>query len=275
MKLHLKLLIGILIALILINGIYVIYDIRREIKINKEFTEKQLKINDQIIKEIFTQLIETNIKKLLDSNVFVIGLFGEGAGTVIKKTENNMYILTCAHVIEEIYKLNKNGFKLGASIGYSKTDEKDLIAGLIVYGAEIIKYDEENDLALLKTSIIDKDLIAVNLANEEPQKGDVVYSIGSPLGLYRTISKGIISNKLEGFYFSDNTTTYGNSGGGLYNTKGELIGVPSNVMGYEVAKKIGYERYLQNEENKFVPETSLGLSISLFRIKAFLEGVEF
>lgn len=216
---------------------------------------------------------DIDVNKLLNSDVFVRSLFGEGAGTVIKKTDTNMYILTCHHVVAEIIELNESGFKIAATIGYSKNDKTDTIAGLIVYGAEVIKYDIENDLALLRTSIVDDELVAINLAKEEPKKGDIVYSVGNPLGLNRTISKGIISNKLEGFYFSDNTTTYGNSGGGLYNTKSELIGVPSNVLGYEVAKKLGYEKYLQNEKGNFVPETSLGLSINLFRIKEFLAGV--
>jgi hypothetical protein len=216
-----------------------------------------------------------DVTKLLKSDVFVRSFFGEGAGTIIKKTDKNMYILTCYHVVAEIIKLNQEGLKMVATVGYSKNDKTDTISGLTVYGAEVIKYDEENDLALLRTSVVDDELETVNLAENEPEKGDKVYSVGSPLGLYRTISTGIIANKLEGFYFSDNTTTYGNSGGGLYNVKGELIGVPSNVMGYAVAKKLGYDRFLTDEEGKFVPETSLGLSISLFRIKAFLEGVDY
>jgi S1-C subfamily serine protease len=241
--------------------------VENDIELLQELQEQIEKNNtgdNELLKKI-TNLLSTidelkrnnvDIDKLLNSDVFVMSIFGEGAGTVIKKTENNMYILTCAHVVKEIYEFNKQGLKFGVSIGYSKSDKRDIIAGMIVYGAEIIKYDEENDLALLKTFIVDDNLIAINITNTEPQKGDIVYSVGSPLGLLRTISKGILSNKIEGFYVSDNTITFGNSGGGLYNINGELIGVPARVLAYD--------------NNS--PESSLGLSINLQIIKDFLRG---
>jgi S1-C subfamily serine protease len=233
----------------------------------------QLIDNDiRLLGQIQTNKIEQpDLIRLLNSDVSVGTFFGEGAGTVIKRTENRMYILTCYHVVAEIDRLNKIGISIGVTVGYSKKDERNSIAGMTAYGAQIVKTDEEHDLALLKIFIVDENLTVVNLAEQEPQKGDTVYSIGSPLGIWRTISKGIISNKQDGYYISDNTTTYGNSGGGLYNSKGELIGVPSNVMGYSVAKK----KPEPISEPKFVPESSLGLSIDLLTIKDFLEGVEY
>jgi len=231
---------------------------------NAEFTDNQLleKLENLsfILKEI--EKSEVSISTLLNSNVFVRGIFGGGAGTIIKKTENEMYILTCYHVVEEIIDLQSKGINIPITIGYSEIDRKNIIAGLIIYTAEIIKTNKEKDLALLKTSLVDNKLIAVDIAKEEPQKGDIVYSVGSPLGLLRTISKGILSNKQNGFYFSDNTITFGNSGGGLYNEKGELIGVPAQVFAY-------------GNEEVSIPESSLGKSIDLQTIKGFLEGVDY
>jgi len=217
----------------------------------------QIQTQARLIARLKTNI---NIKRLLKTDVFVRGLSGEGAGTIIKKTETEMYVLTCNHVIDDITEFyDKTGIKLGASIGYSKNDKTDYIQGFVVYGAEIIKTDKENDLALLKVFMIDDDLEVAKIADEEPQKGDVVYSVGSPLGVLRTVSQGILSNKVEGFYISDNTSTFGNSGGGLYNDNGELIGVPAQVMGY-------------GNGELFAPESSLGMSINLPRIKLFLDG---
>jgi S1-C subfamily serine protease len=238
------------------NDIKIAQDIQ-QLQRDLQSTEKSLGREIDIVDSHIPFEADTNW--MLNGSVFVQGIEGMGAGTVVKKTEKNMYILTCAHVVNDVYEMNKLGLKMGASIGYSKTDELGVVQGLIVYGAEIIKYDEKEDLALLKTFVTDNSLNEISLSLENPVKGDIVYSVGCPLGMLRTISKGILSNVQDRFNVSDNTTTFGNSGGGLYNIYGQLIGVPSNVPGYSAG-------------GEFIPESSLGLSICLDRIKAFLEG---
>ena len=223
--------------------------------------------NDLILSTEFQDLVRNSVKEvdyrhILKTDVLVMSLFGSGAGTVIKKTDNEMYVLTCYHVVEEIVNANNQGTKMNAVIGYTLDDTGDSenLKSFVSFSAYVIKYDVETDLALLQINYSDPNLEVAKLAEVEPQQGDVVYSVGSPLGLLRNVSKGILANKLVGFYISDNTTTFGNSGGGLYNKDGELIGVPSNVLGY----KVGLE---------FVPESSLGLSRDLPTIKTFLQGV--
>ena len=213
-------------------------------------------------------IVEVDKNLILNGSVFIQNMTGSGSGTIIKKTEDSMYILTCYHVIESNWQLQKQGFKMAPTVGYSKSDKFDKVSGLVIYGAEIIKVDEEKDLALLKISINDKDLNEIKIAEINPEKGDVIYSIGHPLGLMRALSKGILTAKIEGFYVSDNTITFGNSGGGLFNIKGELIGVPSQVMGYGVGKD-------ENGEQYFVPESGLGQSINLIIVKEFLKEVEY
>jgi S1-C subfamily serine protease len=236
-------------------------DILKLIKMLASYTQNNFK-------QIQKKVLVVDIEKVLRSSVFVKGLSGMGAGTIIKKTDKSMYILTCYHVVNDIITLNKLGMKMSASIGYSKSDEINKVAGLVIYGAEVIKYDIEHDIALLKTSIVDNELKVANIATSEPNKGDIVFSIGNPLGLLRTVSQGILANKVEGFFISENVTTFGNSGGGLYNINGELVGIPSQVMGYEGG--------LTKEGNPaFIPESSLGMSRDLLTIRLFLEGVEY
>ena len=229
--------------------------------------------NDLILSTGLQDLVRNSINevdynKIIKGDVVVESLFGIGAGTVIKKTDKEMYILTCYHVVAEIIEANEAGMKINATIGYTLGETGDIenLKSFISYSAEVIKSDEENDLALLKVNYSDPNLNEIKLSENEPQKGDVVYSVGSPLGLLRTVSKGILANKIEGFYLSENVTTFGNSGGGLYNKDGELIGVPSNVMGY----KGGLDK---DGKDTFIPESSLGLSRDLKTIKNFLEGV--
>jgi S1-C subfamily serine protease len=229
----------------------------RYIKDNTIVTEKL----QQILKNK-----EVNIDNIINSDVFVKGIFGLGAGTVIKNSDNEMYILTCHHVVEDVIMANEMGFPITATIGYSKTDEANKIAGMTVYSAEVVKYDVNVDLALLKVKTTDNTLVAAKIAIQDPEKGDTIYSVGSPLGLLRTVSTGILANKIDGFFISENVTTFGNSGGGLYNLHGELIGVPAQVPGYSAG--------LDKDGNEtFVPESSLGMSRDLVTIRNFLEGV--
>jgi S1-C subfamily serine protease len=226
--------------------------------------KNDLFLSNEVMELVRNSVKEVDYRHIIKTDVLVMSIFGSGAGTVVKKTDNEMYVLTCYHVVEEIVNANNQGTKMNAVVGYTLDDTGDSedLKSFVSFSAFVVKYDVENDLALLKINYSDPNLEVAKLAEVEPQQGDVVYSVGSPLGLLRNVSKGILANKLVGFYISDNTTTFGNSGGGLYNKDGELIGVPSNVLGY----KVGLE---------FVPESSLGLSRDLPTIKAFLEGVEY
>jgi S1-C subfamily serine protease len=241
-----------------------------------EILQRQSTINDLSLSSDLTELARSTLKiaesikevdynKIIRGDVLVMGIFGSGAGTVIKKTENTMYVLTCYHVVDDIIKLNEGGLKVNAIVGYSlgETGDIDNLKSFVSFSAEVIKSDEENDLALLKVNYSDPNLSEIKIAEQEPQKGDTVYSVGSPLGLLRNVSKGILANKIEGFFVCENVTTFGNSGGGLYNKDGDLIGVPSNVMGY----KGGLDK---DGKDTFIPESSLGLSRDLKTIKNFL-----
>ncbi len=195
-----------------------------------------------------------DVLKMLNGSVRVLSLLGEGSGTVIKKTDKAMYILTCNHVVEDLI-----ATKIKPRVSYNINDDK---IGMIVYFAKIVKAEKDCDLALLKVDIVDSRLAEIAIAEEEPQKGDTIYVVGNPLSATRNISKGILSNKIDGFYVTDALTTFGNSGGALYNQKAELIGVPAQVEGY-------------SDATLFVPESSMGQCRDLSTVKKFLEGVEY
>lgn len=228
-------------------------DFVREVNKYAENTDKK-------IDELKLKVSEVNINLILNGSVFVQGIGGMGSGTIIKKTNKGMYIITAYHVVVENAELSKSREDIGVTIGYPKRDYLDKIGGMILYGAKIIKVDEDNDLALLKTSCDDDNLNEIKIAEINPKIGDAVYSIGNPLGILRTVSKGVLCNIVEEFYISDNTVTYGNSGGGLFNKNGELIGVPVQVG------------IIYNLEGSLSPETSLGKSVKLCIIKEFLKG---
>ncbi|MBN8570999.1 MAG: trypsin-like peptidase domain-containing protein [Ignavibacteria bacterium] len=123
------------------------------------------------------------------------------------------------------------------------------------YYAEIVLIDEKNDFAILK--IISEDSLnfqTINFGNSDNVKqGQDVYAIGSPLGFEYTISQGIVAaiRQNEKVDFTDPVTympivktfekviqitaaiSPGNSGGALFNSKGEVIGITTyTFMGY-------------------------------------------
>lgn len=103
--------------------------------------------------------------------------------------------------------------------------------------AEVVGVDELTDLAVLRVTE-DVTLPAVKMGNaEDVRVGDWAIVIGNPLGqqFADTVTVGVISalnRELENSSIvkmiqTDAAINSGNSGGGMFNTKGELIGIPS------------------------------------------------
>lgn len=102
--------------------------------------------------------------------------------------------------------------------------------------AKLIGKDDRSDVAVLQIDA--KSLPAVRIANvDELKVGQWVMAVGSPFGLDYTATQGIISS-LGRNLPSDNYTPFiqtdaavnpGNSGGPLFNTKGEVIGINSQI----------------------------------------------
>jgi len=106
------------------------------------------------------------------------------------------------------------------------------------YVAKILGADEETDLAVLKIDA-GRDLPALRFGDSEAARiGDWVLAVGSPFGLARTVTAGIISqtnretptgNVFQRFIQTDAAINRGNSGGPLVNLRGEVIGVNSQI----------------------------------------------
>src|SRR5207237_2569647 len=107
------------------------------------------------------------------------------------------------------------------------------------FPAKLVGSDQPSDLALLKINA--SDLHPLALGNSDAvQVGDVVLAVGNPLNLGQTVTMGIVSAKgrstsvgdgsYEDFLQTDAPINHGNSGGALVNTKGELIGINSQIL---------------------------------------------
>lgn len=104
--------------------------------------------------------------------------------------------------------------------------------------AEVFNAARLIDLALLKVKV-DHPLQAVTWApHDSVQIGDSVLAIGNPLGIGTSVSRGIVSathrnisdTPYDDFIQTDAAINHGNSGGPLFNLKGEVIGVNSALI---------------------------------------------
>ncbi|MES3022701.1 MAG: Do family serine endopeptidase [Pseudomonadota bacterium] len=103
--------------------------------------------------------------------------------------------------------------------------------------ARIVGADPETDLAVIRVDL--RALPAVTLgAVEQVRVGDVVLAIGNPFGVGQTVTLGIVSalgrnnlriNHIENFIQTDAAINFGNSGGALVDTNGNLIGINSAI----------------------------------------------
>ena len=103
--------------------------------------------------------------------------------------------------------------------------------------AKVVGTDPETDLAVIR--IAERGLPVMVLgSSEQARVGDVVLAIGNPFGVGQTVTMGIVSavgrnnlhiNQFENFIQTDAAINFGNSGGALIDTAGNLIGINSAI----------------------------------------------
>ena len=103
--------------------------------------------------------------------------------------------------------------------------------------AKVVGLDPETDLAVIKI-VLGKLPVMVLGHDEQAKVGDVVLAIGNPFGVGQTVTMGIVSalgrnnlhiNRFENFIQTDAAINFGNSGGALVDTHGNLLGINSAI----------------------------------------------
>ena len=115
------------------------------------------------------------------------------------------------------------------------------------YKAKVIGADPYMDIAVLKMETTDK-FRPVNFGDSDKARvGDWVVAIGNPFGLGGTVTSGIISarnrdinlTRYDDFIQTDASINQGNSGGPLFNLKGEVVGINTAIIAPGQAGSIG------------------------------------
>lgn len=141
-----------------------------------------------------------------------------------------------------------SGFVIDAEKGYVVTNHH-VVAGAdkvkVIFqddesvDAEVIGSDEKTDLAVLKIDTKKHALTNVKFGNSDVMRvGDWIVAIGNPFGLGGTVTAGIISARqrdinagpYDDFIQTDASINRGNSGGPMFNLKGEVIGINTAIF---------------------------------------------
>lgn len=141
-----------------------------------------------------------------------------GSGIIVTK---DGYIITNNHVVE-------GADEIKVTLSDKKTE----------LDAKIVGRDPKTDIAIVK--INGKDLPFATMANsDQVEVGDVVLAIGSPFGLARSVTMGIVSavgrggmgiEAYEDFIQTDAAINPGNSGGALVDAEGRVIGINTAIL---------------------------------------------
>lgn len=203
------------------------------------------------------------------NNVVLTRNLSNGSGVIVS---DDGYIVTNLHVIDEAETVQ-------VILPYPAAEEVEEGSILSPRGnmlvAEVVGSDRETDIAVLK--IEGEGYKFLDFGNsEELYTGDYVFAFGSPMGLEKSVSMGIVSAKARQFrendpmiYIqTDATINPGNSGGPLVNFKGKIVGINtlnlsqsggSEGLGFAAPSHIVESIYDQIVENGSVKRGVIGI----------------
>lgn len=186
-----------------------------------------------------------------------MGREGQGSGVIV---DSAGYVITNYHVVRDATTI-----EVQLSDG-RRTDASD------------VWYDEMTDLAVLRIDL--PNLVAAEWGDsDELEVGDLVWALGSPFGLDRSITFGIVSAKArrsgtrltsspyQEYLQTDAAVNPGNSGGPLVNIEGQVVGINAAIFGptyqgisFAIPSNVAKEQYDQLRINGRVERAWLGIS---------------
>lgn len=191
----------------------------------------QINNDEMVLYKVFPALNNTSVKNTNNQQNWA----ANGSGIIISKSG---YIVTNYHVIENTQDVEVE-FLLNGEVNS--------------FNAEIVQTDKVNDLAILKIVDVNFDGVSdlpYNFKTRSSDVGTKVYAYGYPMALTVMgkeikITDGIISSKSG---YDGDITTYqitapiqgGNSGGPLFDDKGNFLGINSSGLRKDFADNVGY-----------------------------------
>ncbi len=192
-------------------------------RINQEPAKEVVKSTDSGV-FMTADLPERTVKELVtkfgEGVVLIETPDGLGSGFIIN---DRGYCVTNYHVVETQTRVAVTIFHRSDNGDFERRSIRDV---------KILALNPHFDFALLEIPKQDDlQFSPVYIADDDSHReGDAVFAIGSPLGLERSVSEGIVSTRnrnMNGIVYIQTTAQInpGNSGGPLFNDKGQVVGV--------------------------------------------------
>ncbi|MEP2025398.1 MAG: trypsin-like peptidase domain-containing protein [Reichenbachiella sp.] len=185
------------------------------------------KSNAQSLSDLYATLSKSVVKIIIEGKDFsvkegqMVTNQGIGSGVLI---DADGLVLTASHVVQTAENI-KVQFSDGETIP-----------------AKVVSSAPFADVAAIKLSWAPKDKVVAKLGDSDKVRvGDEIFMVGSPYGLDFSLSVGYISGRhtkrrfangahVIEFFQTDASINHGNSGGPMFNMKGEVVGLASYIL---------------------------------------------
>lgn len=173
-----------------------------------------------------------------------------GSGVIYEIRGNDVFIITNYHVIYDRDSTTANSRAKKIAVYANAHEDTEILA-------EFVSGSKENDIAVIKASLSNfHDCITAATISKDLYLGERVIAIGNPLAAGISVTSGVVSVAYEeitmealddakktvtiGVIRTDTAINSGNSGGGLFNIYGELIGIVNAKTVESGVENMGY-----------------------------------
>lgn len=191
------------------------------ISINISFAQELTDLFDKVSPSVVQIIVKSEANTGQGDPYAKVTMGGMGSGVLMSADGD---IVTAAHVVStasEIEIIFKNGETTSA---------------------DIVTVSNVGDVALLRANSVPESAVVAKFGDSDKEKiGDNIFVIGFPMGLSYSLSTGVISGKhkqdikigkgnIMEMFQTDASINTGNSGGPMFNYKGEVIGIVSSIL---------------------------------------------
>ena len=209
------------------------------------FADLAEKLMPSVVNISTTQTVKTNS----NSNPFPFKFPpGSPFGEMFKDFENQQPTERQASALGSGFIIKEDGIVITNNHVIANAEDILVRVGDKEYKAKLVGTDPYMDVAVLKMETNDKFKPVKFGDSDTARVGDWAVAIGNPFGLGGTVTAGIISarnrdinlTRYDDFIQTDASINQGNSGGPLFNLKGEVIGINTAILGQGGSIGIGF-----------------------------------